>query len=628
MKFEELNQQLDEVRMAQSNLQQFLNSPRAAGMRAGFEAELIFAGAAYSIYDNVQYVDDMSEDQSTHDIDSIIEFFSQNDYDSHQIRRLRNQLWNNYTEWRDKVSLNDFRHRDKEMVKLWLEDNGWDVTAKIEEYLRDEMGLNEKQVSDARRRGNYYADKIDSSKQQQKFREADKDYDNFLKASFAVDEKLDELVEEEVEFEGKAWQAAYDEWRDEDDYDQEHWLEANDYHSMSSIQYDYDVNWPFQIEDEDSDRSGYSYEEAEALANSLHDDLEVQTKVASSYHAQTKDGVSWYFEPDGSLRPDDETDMPCEIVSPPLPLKETHDILPLFFQWVDENEGYANKSTGFHMSLSMPDHKPATVDFLKLALFMGDEYVLTSFSRQANEYCESSLDIIRNRLTSFSSQEEITTRLDLAFSAMRKNLLDLASKAVNTRGQGKFVSINDRGNYIEFRSAGGSNYFSDINLVQNTLLRYAYAMSIASDPAAERQEYAKKLYKFLAPAIQSSPDAMQYFVKYTTGQMTRPELVSAVKQVRTQRQKSKRTPDQVSADQDNVENYWQLRNTSNGNTIAVFSANNRADATQQALARARQSSGANLETLPAHWEIQRITDAPPQRTPQDPSWPFDSAPPP
>jgi hypothetical protein len=112
MKFEELNQQLDEVRMAQSNLQQFLNSPRAAGMRAGFEAELIFAGAGYSIYDNVQYVDDMSEDQSTQDIDSIIEFFSQNDYDSHQIRRLRNQLWNNYTEWRDKVSLNDFRHRD------------------------------------------------------------------------------------------------------------------------------------------------------------------------------------------------------------------------------------------------------------------------------------------------------------------------------------------------------------------------------------------------------------------------------------------------------------------------------------------------------------------------------------
>ena len=610
MKFEELNQQLDEVRMAQSNLQQFLNSPRAAGMRSGFEAELIFAGLAEMDYNNVQYVDDMSEDESTRDIDSIIEFFSQNDYDSHQIRRLRNQLWNNYTEWRDKVSLNDFRHREKEMVKLWIEDYGWDNDEKIKEYLRDEMKLSDAVIGLAMDAGEHYASKIDSSKQQHEFREKDKNYDRYLTAADAVDEKLDELVDEEVEFEGKAWRAAYDEWRDEDDYDQEHWLEANDYNSMSSIQYEYDVNWPFQIEDDGSSQGGYSYEGAEELANSLHDDLGVQTKVASSYHAQTKDGVSWYFEPDGSLRPDDETDMPCEIVSPPLPLKETHDILPLFFQWVDENEGYANQSTGFHMSLSMPDHKPATVDFLKLALFMGDEHVLTNFRRQANEYCESSLGIIRNRLTNFSSQEEITTRLDLAFSAMRKNLLDLASKAVNTRGQGKFVSINDRGNYIEFRSAGGSNYFSDINLVQNTLLRYAYAMSIASDPTVERQEYAKKLYKFLAPAIQSSPDAMQYFVKYTTGQMTRPELVNAVKQVRTQRQKAKRTPDQVSAEQDNVENYWALRNTSQGNTIAVFPARNREEATQLALARARQSSGVSWETLPAHWEIQRVTDDP------------------
>jgi len=611
MKFEELNQQLDEVRMAQSNLQQFLNSPRAEGMRSGFEAELIFAGAGYSIYDSdVQYVDDMSEDQSTYDIDSIIEFFQQGDYDPRQVRNLRKTLWDEYNQWRDRVSINDFRHREKEMVKLWIEDYGWDETAKIEEYLRDELGLNEKQVSDARRRGNYYADKIDSSKQQQAYREADKDYDNYLKAAFAVDEKLDELVEEEVDFEGKAWQSAYDEWRDEDDYDQEHWLEANDLHSMSSVQYTYDILWPFQIEDEDSERSGYSYEVAESLAESLHNDLGVQTKVSNTYHGITKDGVSWYFEPDGSLRPDEEDDMPCEIVSPPMSLKETHDILPLFFQWVEENEGYANKSTGFHMSLSMPNHKPATVDFLKLALFLGDDHVLTTFSRQANDYCESSLGIIRNRLTNFSSEQDITARLDLAFNAMRKNLIELSSAAINTNGQGKFVTINDRGNYIEFRSAGGSNYFSDIDLVQNTLLRYAYAMSIASDPKAERQEYAKKLYKFLSPAIKSSPDAMRYFVQYTTGQLTRPELKNFVKLTQQERQRAKRTPDQVSAEQDNVENYWELLNTSQGTTIAVFQAANREDAIRLALARARESSGVNWDRLPAHWEIQRVTDDP------------------
>jgi hypothetical protein len=278
-----------------------------------------------------------------------------------------------------------------------------------------------------------------------------------------------------------------------------------------------------------------------------------------------------------------------------------------FFNWVDSNNGYANKSTGFHMSLSMPDHDESTVDYLKLALFLGDEYVLKSFSREANRYCQSSLEIIKKRLANDpSNAAEI---LPKAFEKMRKNMIELASRSISTHGQGKFVTIHNRGNYIEFRSAGNKNYFTDINRVQNTLLRYAYAMSIASDPAAERQEYAKKLYKFLSGAVQTNTDSMQYFVKYAAGELPRSALVSFVKKARLDREKSKQEPAPApAANQDTDSQDWEVINTMNGNVrVQRFRAINRQHANNQALELARRlSSNPDLVRLPSWWALRQI----------------------
>jgi len=56
------------------------------------------------------------------------------------------------------------------------------------------------------------------------------------------------------------------------------------------------------------------------------------------------------------------------------------------------------------------------------------------------------------------------------------------------------------------------------------LLRYARAMKIAGDPSAERNEYAKKLYKLLAPAQQDP--AMSLFSRFSAGELTGKELKS------------------------------------------------------------------------------------------------------
>jgi hypothetical protein len=146
--------------------------------------------------------------------------------------------------------------------------------------------------------------------------------------------------------------------------------------------------------------------------------------------------------------------------------------------------------------------------------------VLREFGREANHYCESAMENIRNRIGS-DSGSAVSGALDL----MKNNLIELAHRSIaNNMGFGKFTSINPKGNYIEFRSAGNSNYFEDIDKLKNTLLRYARAMKIAGDPSAERKEYAKKLYKLIAPAQQDP--ALALFSRFSAGELTGKELKS------------------------------------------------------------------------------------------------------
>ncbi len=74
---------LNEVRMAPSNLNQFLETPLAKSMKAGFEAELIFRGGNEDRSGNdyeSEWELDYDQDQRVRSIDDIIEFFSSGDF--------------------------------------------------------------------------------------------------------------------------------------------------------------------------------------------------------------------------------------------------------------------------------------------------------------------------------------------------------------------------------------------------------------------------------------------------------------------------------------------------------------------------------------------------------------------
>ena len=83
---------------------------------------------------------------------------------------------------------------------------------------------------------------------------------------------------------------------------------------------------------------------------------------------------------------------------------------------------------------------------------------------------------------------------------------------------------------MEFRSAGG-NYLDKKKLIVSTILRYVRAMSIAADPAAERQEYLKKLYKlFNENRTGKKSDSLDIFAKFIAGDIDKERLKYELRQ--------------------------------------------------------------------------------------------------
>jgi hypothetical protein len=108
---------------------------------------------------------------------------------------------------------------------------------------------------------------------------------------------------------------------------------------------------------------------------------------------------------------------------------------------------------------------------------------------------------------------------------MQHNLLELAYKEIQKGvGEGKYTSAHVQKGYIEFRSAGGdwlAEENADPEVLQNTMLRYARAMSLAANSGEERREYAKKLYKLVAPEGDSQ---LALFSQFASGELTAEQL--------------------------------------------------------------------------------------------------------
>jgi hypothetical protein len=180
----------------------------------------------------------------------------------------------------------------------------------------------------------------------------------------------------------------------------------------------------------------------------------------------------------------------------------------------------------------VPDQQ--NLDYVKLAMFLGDEYILKQFGRAGNTYCKSALNKIKQQA------KQNPDRVEEMMRQFQGGLNQLASKMIHTGSTEKFTSINNRDGWIEFRSPGGDWLGGNLDTVKNTLLRTVVALDVATKPEEYKQEYYKKLYKTLSQGTEDN--SIEYFAKYAAGELPKAALKSFIRQIQTKRQIGKDKP--------------------------------------------------------------------------------------
>jgi len=337
-----------------------------------------------------------------------------------------------------------------------------------------------------------------------------------------IQERIDYLQGEDEELNDEdarqqAWDELYTEFYqdlDSNDASMKDWCNDQGWEYYSDIYNNFSLSWPHH-----KNMSGFA-NEVNNYAYTLQKLVGGQVEVNDEYHSESKNTTSWYLEPDPSISPDKEGYMGVELVSPPMPVLTMLNQLKKVLAWASDNGGFTNSTTGFHVGVSLAGLTTANVDYVKLALFLGDQYVLQQFGRAANTYTKSSIHLVQ-KAAARKDMHDIAIDLD----NMRRGLITDAGRNILTRNSDKYFSINMKDKYIEFRSMGG-DYMNQIDMLTNTILRYIRAYAVACDPNAERQEYAKKLSKLLNP---TNADQLTPFVQFAMGGLDKQSLISSLK---------------------------------------------------------------------------------------------------
>jgi hypothetical protein len=432
---------LFEINMSSKNLERLVAD--IPGARVGIEFEMVVPGIGSTDNDDdFESEPDMDMDERVYDITDAVGFFANGDRNSPgDIRRLKEKLEEQFNEW-----------VDEKLIERWDRDR--------REIVSDYIVNND----------------LESEK------EEDEDFDEFL------DRKL-----EDADFVGEV----FDEWRVEEygEFDERDFFRDQRWRSAGDVYDEYNgtIEWPYWTE---APESGGSSIDADVIVKDFGRTLGVKVNYSPKYHGGSKSEGAWRIEPDSSIDPDDDDDGGLEFITPHggLPLDEMITKMEEVRAWALANGCYTNSSTGLHINVSVPNLSRITVDYVKLVLLLGDNYVLDLFGRSANTYAKSSYQEIVSRIK--SNPTGVTEVLD----KMKKYLAHLGAQSIHNGSTNKYVSANFKGDYVEFRSPGGDwlneKYWSQ---VKNTIFRFVVALDAATKPDKYREEYLKKLYKLIAP---------------------------------------------------------------------------------------------------------------------------------
>lgn len=510
---------LSEVKMSPSSLRTLASRIKA---HAGIEFEMYVPNTSTDDNGSDESDPDYSTDERASDIDDIVRFFSADMNDRTTLQRLRDSLEEAYNNW---VEYQRSEEWDKEAftwVKDYISENSWDEDEAIQNALTD-AGLSEQEKQAAMEAGVIHYTR-DTPRTEA--------YYNWSRATGEANKVLNDLVDEEIQDQGRDYQRARDQWQEDTEYPSENdFLRSEGIRNMTDVESQYDVTWPHWAME--SSRSGDV--DPKDVADDFGKSIGRPVNFSTSYHGGKRDKVSYVVEPDSSLdSPDDSADGGLEFISPPLPIDEMLSDLKKVKAWADATGCYTNESTGLHINISIDDFHTSNLDYVKLALLLGDEYILDQFGRSANTYTASAMQKVQSNASKFP--ERTTDVLD----SMRSGLSSLASRSIHGTSTNKYTSINTQEGYVEFRSPGGDWLGANFDKIESTLLRMVVALQAACDPTKYRQEYLKKLYQVLDP--KGTSDSIAFFSKYVAGEMPAAALKSFIKQMQLQKSLSPGTP--------------------------------------------------------------------------------------
>jgi len=278
---------------------------------------------------------------------------------------------------------------------------------------------------------------------------------------------------------------------------------------------------------------------AEYIAEVLEETLDVEVEVSDEYHTADRDNHKWILEPDPSIT-NDAGDPTMEVISPPMQYNTGVERIEQVFNLLLNHDGYTNNSTGLHINVSVNGVNFSDIDYVKLVLLLGDNYISEQFSRYNTQYAISSIDTLASLLTSTGLEKEYTS-IGTVLAGMREKsssaIQRILSRDINF---GKYVTVGIKNNYIEFRSVGNSSYLENFDKIIDTINRFIVVYVVSADVNSHQKEYAKKLYKL---AITSNgrhtnpltKNAISLFAGFNSGKLSKNELKVQLRQLHKRR---------------------------------------------------------------------------------------------
>ena len=443
-------------------------------IKCGFEAETSWDNVYGSSEDDDS---DWLYEYNWYDIEDFVR-----DQEGHRgVERLEES----YNEWILDKAMEDY---ESDVVAELVRDREEDEYY-LNKYIEDE--LDESDIEEYKERI------LDDLPEEDQEEYEDWDFMNWGR-QYVEEELLDsyrDWLEEDIRDNGEAMDQAID--NAQGDYDMDRWADY-EYGSWQSCLYEHDI----YLSNPDYSEGGGQQEVANYLEDWAADNSTSTDVRAGDYHSYAgSDQTYWRVEADSSIQTDGTG---SEIISPvyKTPRKMLEELKSLF-AWLENQDVDTNSSTGLHVTMSLDSEDTKEINPVKLAVLLGDKYLLSTFGRENNSYAKSqykNLEKLGNKLKSnpdAKTIEQIENILSDGISRDKFSSINFKSQKDGTTGN----------QLIEFRIGGGNDYHKDFNKVAKAVIRYATTMQAAYSNKLYNQDYAKALYRLIANVGKISADA-------------------------------------------------------------------------------------------------------------------------